>query len=114
MFSGLDTRFPRALAGFRPSCGRLLGSDRTLPDRFGPGVARPEVIMLDAPGKNGQRHILCINNDSAVPALFRDLLQEEGYRVSTRAYVDHDLKTINDLAPDLIVLDDMWSTEDAS
>ena len=61
----------------------------------------------------GQRHVLAINNDQAVLALFRDLLEEEGYRVSTQAYADKDLASIKALAPDLIVLDYMWPGEDA-
>jgi DNA-binding response OmpR family regulator len=59
-------------------------------------------------------HILCINNDLSVLALFRDLLEDAGYQVSTQPYVDRDLDAIKALQPDLIVLDYMWATEDAS
>ena len=59
-------------------------------------------------------HVLAINNDPTVLALFRDLLEEEGYRVSLHSYVDRDLAEIVRLAPDLIVLDYMWAIEDAS
>jgi CheY-like chemotaxis protein len=58
--------------------------------------------------------ILAINNEPAVLALFRDLLQEAGYQVSTQTYVDRDLAQIKALKPDLIVLDYMWANEDAS
>jgi DNA-binding response OmpR family regulator len=61
-----------------------------------------------------QPHILAINNDPAVLALFRDLLQEAGYHVSLHPYVDHDLTEIHGLNPDLIVLDYMWAHEDDS
>src|SRR5215211_2716830 len=61
-----------------------------------------------------QPHILAINNDSAVLALFRDLLQEAGYQVSTQTYIDRDLTQIKALKPDLILLDYMWANEDAS
>jgi CheY-like chemotaxis protein len=61
-----------------------------------------------------QPHILAINNDPAVLALFRDLLQEAGYQVSTQTYIDRDLTQIEALKPDLIVLDYRWATEDAS
>jgi CheY-like chemotaxis protein len=61
-----------------------------------------------------QRHILAINNDPAVLGLFRDLLEDAGYRASTQNYVDRDLAQIKRLRPDLIVLDYMWATEDAS
>ena len=66
----------------------------------------------DSFAADGQRHVLAINNDQAVLALFRDLLEEEGYRVSTQAYVAKDLAAIKALAPDLIVLDYMWSGDD--
>src|SRR3954453_9666138 len=61
-----------------------------------------------------QLHILAINNDPAVLALFRDLLEEAGYQVSTQNYIDRDVTQIKALAPDLIILDYMWATEDAS
>jgi len=47
---------------------------------------------LSPPPLDGYRpHILAINNDPAVLALFRDLLEEAGYQVSTQNYVDRDL-----------------------
>jgi CheY-like chemotaxis protein len=76
-------------------------------------MPRPSTERSSSP--NGyQPHILAINNDSAVLALFRDLLQEAGYQVSTQNYIDRDLDQIKALKPDLIVLDYMWATEDAS
>jgi CheY-like chemotaxis protein len=57
-------------------------------------------------------HILAINNDAAVLGLFRDLLEEEGYQVTTQAYLDKELAEIERLQPDLIILDYMWSEED--
>src|SRR5215204_6713712 len=71
--------------------------------------------MPPRPSLNGhQSHVLAINNDQAVLALFRDLLEDEGYRVTTQTYVDRDLAGIKAQRPDLIVLDYMWATEDAS
>jgi len=58
--------------------------------------------------------ILAINNDPAVLALFRDLLEEAGYHVATQTYVDRDVVQIKALKPDLIILDYMWANEDAS
>ena len=67
--------------------------------------------------KNGRKpasaHILAINNDQAVLGLFRDLLTEEGYQVTTQAYLDKDLAEIKRLQPDLIILDYMWAEEDS-
>ena len=73
----------------------------------------PSTHLSSSPNGH-QRHILAINNDPAVLALFRDLLQEAGYHVSLHAYVDHDLTQIKALNPDLIVLDYMWAHEDDS
>ena len=79
-----------------------------MPSRSSPSSSSP-------PALNGrQQHILAINNDPGVLALFRDLLEEAGYRVSTQTYVDRDLVQIKALTPDLIVLDYMWANEDAS
>ena len=75
----------------------------------------PLASSLSPPSPDGHRsHILAINNDPAVLALFRDLLEEAGYQVSTQTYVDRDLAQIKVLKPDLIVLDYMWANEDAS
>ena len=71
--------------------------------------------MPTAPSLDGRRtHVLAINNDQAVLALYRDLLEDEGYRVSTQTYFDKDLAAITEMRPDLIVLDYMWANEDAS
>jgi CheY-like chemotaxis protein len=69
--------------------------------------------MTAPASRNGPgAHILAINNDQAMLAVFRDLLEEEGYRVTTQAYLDHDLDDIRALKPDLIVLDYMWASDD--
>jgi CheY-like chemotaxis protein len=65
----------------------------------------------DAPAGD-HRHILAINDDAMVLDLFRDLLEDEGYRVSTQLFLDKDLAAIADMAPDLIILDYMWPTDD--
>lgn len=58
--------------------------------------------------------ILAINNDPQVLALFRDLLEDEGFAVTTHSYLDRDLDEIKRINPSLIVLDYMWASEDAS
>ncbi len=106
-----------------------MGSDCIRPDLPGPEVARSEVaidaspVPIDAsPSPNGadrpdrRPHVLCINNDPGVLGLFAALLDDGGagpYRVTTRAYVDHDMATLRALDPDLIVLDYMWRDDDA-
>jgi len=75
----------------------------------------PSASSLSSRSPDGHRsRILAINNDPAVLALFRDLLEEAGYQVSTQNYIDRDVTQIKALAPDLIILDYMWATEDAS
>ncbi len=59
-------------------------------------------------------HILAIDNDPTILDLFRDLLEEDGFRVSTQPDVDHDLEGIKQLRPDLIILDYRWTREDTS
>jgi len=58
------------------------------------------------------KHILALNESEEVLQLFADLLEEEGYRVTTQAYVSKDFPAIIALAPDLIILDYMWKTDD--
>lgn len=60
------------------------------------------------------KHILAINQSQEVLDLFKTLLEEdEGFRVSTQSYVAKDLKAVEKMAPDLIILDYMWDYEDA-
>ena len=59
-----------------------------------------------------QPHILCINHAPEILSLMRDLLEDEGFRVSTLTTVERDLDAIVALAPDAIVVDYMWTTSD--
>src|SRR5690349_2289613 len=58
------------------------------------------------------RHVLVINTDPSVLLAVHDLVAEAGYRVSLLSYYNHDLGDIKRLAPDLIVLDYKWSSDD--
>lgn len=60
-----------------------------------------------------QKHILAMNESDDVLELFRELLEEEGYRVTTQPYLDKDLQRIEAIAPDLILLDYMWAGDDS-
>ena len=51
------------------------------------------------------RHILVVNDSQEILELFRDLLEEEGYRVSLYSYALHDLTEVKKIGPDLIILD---------
>ena len=57
-------------------------------------------------------HVVVINDEQDMLNLFRDLLEEEGYRVSTLTYPVADLGDLQILAPDLIVLDMLFGGED--
>ncbi len=53
----------------------------------------------------GRRHVLAIDGDPAVLDLFRQPLEGEGFRVSTRSDAGTDPEEIKGLAPDLILVD---------
>jgi DNA-binding response OmpR family regulator len=59
-----------------------------------------------------QPHILCVNHSPEILNLLRDLLEGEGFRVSTLTAVDRDLDAIVRLQPDVITIDYMWTTSD--
>jgi len=62
---------------------------------------------------NGQQpHILAINHSPDVLQLLKELLVDEGYKVTLRSHLDRDLPDINHIAPDLIMIDYMWTTSD--
>lgn len=57
-------------------------------------------------------HVVVINDEQDMLTLFRALLEEEGYRVSTLTYPTADLADLQILAPDLVVLDMLFGGED--
>lgn len=59
------------------------------------------------------KHILALNESEDVLQLFTDLLEEEGYRVTTQPYASKEFPEIIRQAPDLIILDYMWETDDS-
>ena len=61
---------------------------------------------------SGRDHILAVNSSPEVLSLIHDVLSEEGYKVTTYMLVDRDLPRIANLAPDLIILDYQWATDD--
>jgi DNA-binding response OmpR family regulator len=52
-------------------------------------------------------HVLVMNDEQELLDLFQDLLEEEGFRVSTSIYL-LDLDKVRELAPDVMVLDIMF------
>jgi CheY-like chemotaxis protein len=65
---------------------------------------------MNADGK--QPHILCVNHSPEILALQRDILQEEGFRVTTQSRLDKDLDAVVALAPNVIIIDYMWRQSD--
>ncbi len=57
-------------------------------------------------------HILVINDEQDVLSLFREILEDEGYRVSTLTYPMTELADLRVLAPDLVVMDMIFGGED--
>ena len=50
-------------------------------------------------------HIVVINDEQTMLNLFRDILEEEGFRVSTLTYPMTDMGDLVILGPDLLILD---------
>jgi DNA-binding response OmpR family regulator len=50
-------------------------------------------------------HILVINDTQEILDLFQELLEDEGYRVSLYSYAFKDVKEIQSLQPDLVIID---------
>lgn len=64
--------------------------------------------------ERGQTHILVINDTPEILDLFRQMLEEDGYRVSVDRFTidaDKKLAEIKTFAPDLIILDYMIGNE---
>jgi CheY-like chemotaxis protein len=58
------------------------------------------------------RHILVVNDTQEILDLFREILEEEGYRVTLSTFTFRDLDDIITLQPDLIILDFLVGGED--
>ena len=54
---------------------------------------------------HGRPHILVLDGAQGVLDLFRDLLEEEGYRVSLSLTAEAGIDLVKELMPDLVVLD---------
>ena len=57
-------------------------------------------------------HVLVINDERDNLFLFRELLEEEGYRVSTLTYPMAEVGDLVILGPDLLILDMVFGGED--
>jgi CheY-like chemotaxis protein len=57
--------------------------------------------------------ILVIDDDEAVLQVYQELLEEEGYRLSLRAYPPSSTEDVRRTRPDLILLDLLFGAEDA-
>ena len=57
-------------------------------------------------------HILVIDDEPSILALYRDLLEDEGYRVTLWTVPERDPAGIHALGPDAIVLDLLIGRED--
>jgi CheY-like chemotaxis protein len=87
-----------------------LGSDCISPGFIDPTARTLEGRRMIADGK--QPHILSIDHTPEILSLLRDLLEDEGFRVTAWNRGDKRLAEIVALAPDLVTLDYTWSTVD--
>jgi DNA-binding response OmpR family regulator len=69
-------------------------------------VMPPESTVADS-----QPHILVVNDTQEILDLFREILEEEGYRVSLYSSGFNDISQIAVLSPDLVILDLMIGGE---
>src|SRR5215207_6847276 len=99
---GCDRVLSRALAG-SPCCRRLLGSvDGSSGPSRSVSSAYPKDASMTADGR--QPHVLVINDTQEIIDLMAELLEEEGYRVTTSLAL-LDIDKVKGLAPDIIVQD---------
>lgn len=61
---------------------------------------------------NPQKHILVLNDSEEVLALMKELLEDEGYRVTVQAYAAKAIGDVVAVGPDLVILDYMWASAD--
>lgn len=59
-----------------------------------------------------QPHILVVNDTQEILDLFREILEDDGYRVSLSAFAIHNLEPIIEMAPDLVILDFLMGGEE--
>ena len=57
-------------------------------------------------------HVLVIDDEVSILELYRDLFEDEGYRVTLWTYLERDPAGVRALAPDAIVLDLLIGRED--
>ena len=65
------------------------------------GGEQPRVPNRDS----GQQHVLVINDTKEILELFRELLEEEGFRVSLSSFAVNTIDEVVEIAPDLVILD---------
>jgi DNA-binding response OmpR family regulator len=76
-----------------------MASNATMPTKTGTDAASRE-------------HILVINDAQEVLDVLRELLEEEGFRVSQYSYAVNDLNEIRSVNPDLLILDHLIGDEE--
>lgn len=78
----------------------ILAGSRPIQDGVDPGAIETNHTLRETP-----RHILVINDTQEILDLFRDILEEEGYRVSLYSYAFQDISEVREIRPDLVILD---------
>lgn len=64
-----------------------------------------DVMPPDTRTGDSRQHILVVNDTQEILDLFREILEEEGYRVSLYSSAFNDIHQIAELVPDLVILD---------
>jgi CheY-like chemotaxis protein len=66
-------------------------------------------IVTNSPAK---QHILVINDTQEVLEVMRELLEDEGYKVTLYSTAIRDLHNIREIGPDLLILDHLMGDEE--
>lgn len=70
---------------------------------------QPRRCVASSP--DGTYHVLVVNDTQEILQLFREILEDEGYRTTLLSYAPNELTSIEESGPDLIILDLMIQGE---
>lgn len=68
-------------------------------------------LSTNGNGHQDMPHVVVVNDTQEILDLFREILEEEGYRVSLYSFAFNDINEMVELAPDLVILDFMIGGE---
>lgn len=100
--------FPSAYAGYNPlaSIRNPGGGHRRYGEsRYNGTDYMTTIKPNEQTSGTGHKHILVINDTQEILDLFREILEDEGYRVTLASYAFQEVGDVARLDPDLVILD---------